>query len=77
MLPETEQTLIKTRSTLLLSKFFIHLSILNPVGQVVFPPFDDVGPKPSCSGAGPWFSDCPHCIAPGFPRKCPLTGLLC
>lgn len=37
MLPETEKTLIKTRGTLLLSKSFIHLSILNPVGQVAFP----------------------------------------
>lgn len=37
MLPETEQTLIKTRGTLLPSKSCIHLSILNPVGQVAFP----------------------------------------
>lgn len=37
MPPEREQTLIKTKATSLLSKFFIHLSILNPVRQWCFP----------------------------------------
>lgn len=33
---------------------------------MAFPPFDDVGSKPRCSGAGHWFSDFPHCVGMGF-----------